>query len=78
MGPCDLVDRPPAEVTLRFMHATRGGQDQLLQARLGADGRYHADFASLLPGRWYVRAEHGVWRLSGEFVHPGSNQVSMR
>ena len=70
-----LSGAAPAELRLRFVHATRPGHDLALRlARLG-NGRYEAAVAqSLPPGRWRVQIEDamGVWRL----VHDWSGRES--
>ena len=61
---------PPALLTLRFVHPTRGGADQTLQLRAAGAGAYSAQLAERLSGRWHVTLEDeaGQWRLTGEWL----------
>lgn len=64
-----LLERAdPAELTVRFAHATRAGHDLALRLARVAPGRYEAAVPQALPpGRWHVHLEEpqGTWRLAG-------------
>ena len=66
----------PAELRLRFVHATRAGHDiELRLARLGS-GRYEAAVRQTFPpGRWRLQLEDGSaeWRLTDDWS--GSEMV---
>lgn len=60
----------PAELNVRFTHATRSGHDLHLRlARVGA-GRYEGAVAQEIPpGRWnvFVEPAGAQWRLAGQW-----------
>lgn len=57
----------PPQLTLRLAHATRGGQDRVIAAQRGADGRYHAAYLPVEAGKWYLTLDDATrrWRLTG-------------
>lgn len=78
----ELTARPgaslPQLITLRWLHATRGGLDrtqELVQAR---PGHYEAGFPELAPGRWYAQIEDADWRLQGSLHVPGETRLELR
>jgi hypothetical protein len=67
----------PASVTLRWLHATRGGNDRVQQLERAADGRYRAAFPELAPGHWYAQLEAQDWRLQGSLHVPGEVRLEL-
>ncbi len=67
----------PATLTLRLMHATRAGLDQLVTLRRQADGRYTGRHHVRAAEHWYAQIETSRWRLlqsiwiSPPGIHPG-------
>jgi len=55
----------PATVTLSFSHATRAGLDRVLELRREGAGHYRGSGVKLAPGRWYIQASAGNWRITG-------------
>ncbi len=64
-----LNSHPPAvgALTLRLVHPTRSGEDQLVQLRPLGGGMYGAAMLPPVAGRWHVILEDdaATWRLSG-------------
>ena len=66
----NLVGAQPAELRVRFAHATRSGFDLALGLIRVREGRYEAAVPQEMPpGRWNVHIESpkGDWRLAGEW-----------
>jgi len=61
----------PGALRFKFLHATRAGSDQDVEAAQIAPGRYRASVAPFAPGHYYVQVETASWRLNGSY-HPGS------
>ena len=61
----------PAALTLRVLHATMDGQDQIVQLVPTADGRFTAPIEPMGPGRWDIQIEADDWRLTGSLDRPG-------
>jgi hypothetical protein len=53
----------PAQLRVRFAHATRAGLDRTAVLARAPDGGYGAAMAPLPPGRWLVTVETDEWRL---------------
>ena len=53
---------PPA-VSVKFMHATRGGFDKELTLKLGELNTYHGTLPELIRGKWHVMVEANNWRV---------------
>lgn len=67
----------PDQVNLKWLHATRDGNDlQMLLAR-GADGLYRAPAPKLAAGRWYLQMEAQDWRLVGIMSVPLENAPAL-
>jgi len=65
-----LTGAQPAELRVRFAHATRSGFDLALGLIRVGEGRYEAAVPHALPqGRWnvHIEAPQGEWRLAGEW-----------
>ena len=56
----------PAKITLRFLHPTIKGQDQVLVLQAIAKGIYAGALPSLIYGKWYLQIEADDWRLLEE------------
>ncbi len=59
----------PDVLTVRIMHPTRSGQDQLVEMRMEAAGFYGGQLVDSLSGRWLITIEdpEGNWRLHGDW-----------
>jgi hypothetical protein len=69
---------PPAEITLRWLHATRSGFDRTQTLKRESGDRFVTAFPELAPGHWYVQMEAQDWRLVGSLRVPQDTQVSLR
>lgn len=67
----------PANMQLKFLHATRDVHDVTLALTHAIDGRYRARLPPLSPGRWYVQLEGDDWRLLGSMVLPRDVRVAL-
>ncbi len=66
----NLQGDAPAELSARFVHATRSGHDLALRLARIAPGRYAAAIPRDMPaGRWnvYIEPPAGEWRLAGRW-----------
>ncbi len=68
----------PAVVTLRWLHATRGGFDLNQELRRQPGGGYRADFPELAPGHWYAQLEAQDWRLQGSLRVPAETRLTLK
>ncbi len=70
----------PETLTLRILHPTRAGQDQLVLLRRSAAGDYAGVSGPLTDGRRLLQLEdiEGNWRISGTFVFPSEQAVAMK
>lgn len=68
----------PPVVTLRWLHATRGGFDLNQELRRQSDGGYRAAFPELAPGHWYAQLEAHDWRLQGSLRVPAETQLELK
>lgn len=64
---------PPEQVSLKWLHATRGGNDQQVLLARGADGLYRAPAPKLAAGNWHLQIEAQDWRLTGALTVPLEN-----
>lgn len=64
---------PPEQVSLKWLHATRGGNDQEMLLPRSADGYYRAPAPKLAAGHWHVQIEAQDWRLTGALTVPLDN-----
>lgn len=55
--------RYPEEITLTFMHPTRGGLDRRVMLRRVSADVYAAELPGLTANRWYVQMEADDWRI---------------
>lgn len=62
VGPEGAVTEP-AQLRVRFAHATRAGLDRAAVLTREPDGGYVATIVPLPPGRWLVSVETDEWRL---------------
>jgi hypothetical protein len=79
-GTLRLSGKPPREprtLTLRVLHATMDGQDQIVQLVPTADGRFTAPIDRLGPGRWDIQIEADDWRLTGSVDRPGMETLNL-
>jgi hypothetical protein len=68
----NLHGADPAEIGVRFAHATRAGHDFSMRLARTGPGRYEGAVPQMLPpGRWNVQVEGGgntsAWRLAGDW-----------
>lgn len=68
----------PAQLEIKFMHATRAGFDQTLAMARTPAGFYQAGARTLAPGRWDVELATADWRLVGELMAPASTRTELR
>lgn len=61
--------RLPDTLTLKIMHPTRAGNDQLIPMRAEGQGFYAGSLTADVGGRWLVSIEDpaGQWRLQGDW-----------
>ncbi len=64
---------PPETVSLKWLHATRGGNDQEILLPRNSDGVYRAPAPKLAAGHWHLQVEAQDWRLTGELSVPLEN-----
>ncbi|MDH3316040.1 MAG: FixH family protein [Gammaproteobacteria bacterium] len=62
----------PDRLTLRLVHPTRSGLDQIVDLRLAGGGRYSGTLAGLESGHWHLQLETASWRLVGRMPVPGT------
>lgn len=62
----------PDRVTLRLLHPTRSGLDQIVDLRLAGGGRYLGNLAGLESGHWHLQLETAAWRIVGRMPVPGT------
>lgn len=65
----------PAQIELRFLHATRAGLDRNMLLARAADGSYRAPLPILERGRWNVQLAAQDWRLTGSLFVPGERKI---
>jgi hypothetical protein len=68
----------PADVEIRFLHATRAGIDRIIILPRQADGAYAAPLPALAPGHWNVQLAAQDWRLVGSLRLPGERGIDIR
>ena len=69
----------PDNVTLKLMHATRGGLDKTALLPRQPDGSYRMPLPDFAPGHWDVQIAAQDWRLTGSlFVPRGERMVTLR
>ena len=68
----------PAQIELRFLHATRAGLDRSLLLPRNSDGAYRAPLPPLAPGHWNVQLAAQDWRLTGSLFVPGEQKIVIR
>lgn len=70
---------PPAVLTLKLVHPTRAGEDQLLRLARVAPGLYRSQSGPLPTGRRNVvlEDEAHTWRLTGEWTTPSASPVEL-
>jgi len=70
----------PETLTLRILHPTRAGQDQLVLLRRSTAGDYAGVTGMSPEGRRLLQLEdtEGRWRISGAAVFPSSQAVAMK
>lgn len=71
------LPKPPATLQVKFLHATRAGNDALIQIEHAGDGSYRAELPELAAGRWHIQLEADNWRLTGEFMIPGDRRLKL-
>jgi len=61
------VPPPSSPVTLRLVHPTRAGEDQLIRLIASSSGTLEGKMRPPASGRWHVvlEDEAGTWRLAG-------------
>lgn len=60
----------PEEVTLKLLHSTRSGHDQILVLKAIAPRLYQGQYEQdLVPGTWHGHLEADDWRLIGLMKH---------
>ncbi len=64
---------PPELVSVKWLHATRGGNDQEILLPRSGDGLYRAPAPKLAAGNWHLQIEAQDWRLSGALTVPLEN-----
>ncbi|WP_240327719.1 FixH family protein [Dechloromonas sp. HYN0024] len=59
----------PSEITLKLVHPTRAGQDQMVKMTLEGQGFYSGKLSAGVSGRWLVSIEDPAaqWRLQGDW-----------
>lgn len=69
----------PATLTLKLLHATRTGFDQVFTLALSPDGTYQQALPmELAAGDWHLQIEAEDWRLVGVINHPNQQQVYLQ
>jgi len=67
----------PAEIPLRFLHATRSGLDVLTNLTINNEYLYSAPLPQLGPGLWYIQLEADDWRLLGTLQIPQASALQI-
>lgn len=62
----------PDRLTLRLLHPTRSGLDQIVDLRPAGDGRYLGKLSGLEAGHWHLQLETAAWRIVGRMPVPGT------
>ena len=59
----------PDAITLKLVHPTQAGRDQLVKMTLEGQGFYSGNLVADIAGRWLVSIEDplGKWRLQGDW-----------
>ena len=59
----------PEKITLKLMHPTQAGRDQLVQMSAEGQGFYGGKLAAEISGRWHVSIEDPAaqWRIQGDW-----------
>lgn len=68
----------PGALTLRLVHPTRSGQDQNVSLVAVEPGVYAGRLRPVQPGRWYLMLEALDWRLTGEWLLPAVDTLTLR
>jgi hypothetical protein len=63
----------PEQVSLKWLHATRGGNDHQVLLPRSTDGVYRAPAPKLAAGHWHLQIEAQDWRLTGALTVPLKN-----
>lgn len=60
----------PQDISVKFSHPTRAGNDQLVKMTGEGQGFYAGKLDESIVGRWFVTIEDPAaqWRLSGEWI----------
>lgn len=62
---------PPKELSVKFLHATRGGHDQEIAMKKSMGNTYLGQIPKLISGKWHILIEADDWRLvEHTFIHP--------
>ncbi len=67
----------PDNLSLRFLHPTRAGEDVHLSLQRIGTGEYLGDFPRLGAANWIVQLETSEWRINGFARMPGSNLIRL-
>lgn len=67
----------PDNLSLRFLHPTRAGEDVHLSLHRIGVGEYLGDFPRLGAANWIVQLETSEWRINGFARMPGSNLIRL-
>ena len=70
--------RPPAQITLKLLHATRAGLDRELMLARSGDSHYSLEMEPLEPGPWHAQLEAQQWRLTTRLTAPFESALAFR
>ena len=75
----DGMAKLPNAISLKLVHPTRAGQDQLVQMVSEGQGFYDGKLAAGLSGRWLISIEDpdGEWRLQGDWQADSIEPLSL-
>jgi len=67
----------PTNLQLSLLHATRAGNDVMVELSATPDGNYHGLIPPLAPGHWHAHLVTEEWRLTGDFYYPEQTLVKL-
>lgn len=70
--------KPPLQLNLQFLHATRAGFDQQVALIHKGHGLYVGALPALRPGSWYLEVGDPQWRLSGELLKADDKKTRLQ
>ena len=67
----------PSRLSLKLVHPTRAGLDQVVELRSLGQGHYSGKVGRLEQGHWHLHLETESWRILGRMPLPGTGKSDL-